>query len=686
MPSLVSIPSGVTFKPGVYANVDTSALSGRNVATGVIAVVSNWDFLKQNTVYAASSPAALRNIEPDSSELQQVADVLFSPANDTRVPGAPSQVLLVSPGATTQASFDFTDGTNAVLTMKASNYGPLGNNTKVKIAANAVAGQDITVSRGDRSEIFERLGETKKGQIQGLSALYGAATFEVSQASSSAARTMKMISTATIDEGTTATPTNLFMLGDSTTSSGMVEVKASANIADKTVTIEGFDSAGAPQTATALITDTPYVTARVGSSYSVSNAIAYFSSITSIAVPTLDGGGETAGVRITNFALTDSNATNLKKAFDKINDIGDGANLLIADIDPSASNVKISEIDIVANTSIDGANVDIFSKIQDIVNGMANSGLVEVTAKANEFSAAPQTYTNQQLGGGTYTEYPTAANWQSALEALESIEVNIVVPLADELTAATSPTKAAVHLKVRDHLVKMAGLGANERQGYVGGIDNETKANLKSAVKALNSQYLGYAVNGIKVFNPAGNQVSLKPDYAALMLASIQASTPVGTPLSQKIVNVIEPLNNSGWSATTDANEMIQSGLIIIEPSRVGYRVVRSVSSYLTDDNPILSEMSSMESVITSIRDLRANLDSLIGAAAVAGTAKRISAIARTRLEKQVKDGIIKAFDSNNLTVEDIGDHFRLNVRVARVEPVNFITIKMTVDRISESA
>ena len=692
MPSNVTIPAGQTFKPGVYANVDTSALSGRNVAQGVVAVVSNWDFLQQNTVVTATSPSALRNIEPDSSKLQQVADILFAPANDARVPGAPSQVLLVSPGATTQASFDFDDGTNAVLKMTASNFGPLGNGTTVSIAANPVAGQDITVTRGTRSELYERLGETKKGNIAGTTDLYGTSvTVECSQASASAARTLKMVTEKTgIANTATETVTNLFTLADSNTASGIVELKASGGINDKFVTITGKDAAGANQTAVCLVTDTTYRTAKVGTdqaAFEASNAVdAVFSLVETIVVPALDAGGDTVSARFTNFALTDANCTNLKSAFDKINNLGDGTKLLVQDIDPSAGNVKVSQLDIFTGSSIKNGNKDIFSKIQDIVNGMAGSTLVTAAATANEFSAAPAVVSGQALGGGTSTEFPTAANWQSAYETLESKDVNILVPICDELDGSTTPTKAAVHAKVKAHLSKMAGLGANERQAFVGAINNETKANLKAAVKLLNSQYLGYAINGIKVFNPAGNLVTLKPDYMALILAGIQASSPVGTPLTQKIPNLVEPLNHSGYSASNDANELIQSGLIAVEPSRLGFRILRGVSTYLTDANPILSEMSAMESLIFSIRDLRAFLDTIIGEAAVSGTAKRISSIARTRLEKQVKDGIIKAFDAENLTVTDLGDQFKLNVRIAPVEPVNFIVINMTVDRISESA
>ena len=56
-------------------------------------------------------------------------------------------------------------------------------------------------------------------------------------------------------------------------------------------------------------------------------------------------------------------------------------------------------------------------------------------------------------------------------------------------------------------------------------------------------------------------------------------------------------------------------------------------------------------------------------------------AIAVTRLNSQVEDGIIKAYDNGSLAVVDLGDRLRIDVRIAVVEPINFILINAEVVR-----
>ena len=70
-------------------------------------------------------------------------------------------------------------------------------------------------------------------------------------------------------------------------------------------------------------------------------------------------------------------------------------------------------------------------------------------------------------------------------------------------------------------------------------------------------------------------------------------------------------------------------GVVSLSFSPLGYRVERSVTTYLEDDNPIFSEVSANESVNASIRGLRSQLDALIGTANRSLTANRVS-VART--------------------------------------------------------
>ena len=111
-----------------------------------------------------------------------------------------------------------------------------------------------------------------------------------------------------------------------------------------------------------------------------------------------------------------------------------------------------------------------------------------------------------------------------------------------------------------------------------------------------------------------------------------------------------------------------------------GWRVERSVTSYLTDDNPIYSEVSANESANASVRSLRADLDRRIGERVLASSRAAIETLVRQNLEQQVRDTVIKAF--KDISVQDLGDTFRVNYTMAAIEPLNFIRVAATVVRI----
>ena len=103
------------------------------------------------------------------------------------------------------------------------------------------------------------------------------------------------------------------------------------------------------------------------------------------------------------------------------------------------------------------------------------------------------------------------------------------------------------------------------------------------------------------------------------------------------------------------------------------------MTTYLTDDNPIFSEVSANESVNASIRDLRSGLDRFIGEANRGLTSNRIKSLAVSRLNRQVQDGTIKNY--RDVLLSDEGDTLVINYTVAPVEPLNFIRISATIQR-----
>ena len=89
--------------------------------------------------------------------------------------------------------------------------------------------------------------------------------------------------------------------------------------------------------------------------------------------------------------------------------------------------------------------------------------------------------------------------------------------------------------------------------------------------------------------------------------------------------------------------------------------------------------MSANESVNASLRDLRAGLDPFVGEPNKGLTANRIKSIVEARLNRQVLDGVIKAF--KDVVLEDLGDTLNVGYTVAAVEPLNFIRVTASVAR-----
>ena len=111
----------------------------------------------------------------------------------------------------------------------------------------------------------------------------------------------------------------------------------------------------------------------------------------------------------------------------------------------------------------------------------------------------------------------------------------------------------------------------------------------------------------------------------------------------------------------------------------MGWRVERSVTTWIKDNNPIYSEVSANESINASVRELRSVLDAFIGQGNSVSTISAIKGIASENLRSQVDRSIIKAF--KDLVLEDLGDTVRVNYTVAAVEPLNFILINASVRR-----
>jgi hypothetical protein len=202
---------------------------------------------------------------------------------------------------------------------------------------------------------------------------------------------------------------------------------------------------------------------------------------------------------------------------------------------------------------------------------------------------------------------------------------------------------------------------------------------VKTRAASLNNAGIALASQSIKLIDPRGKTVTKTPKYTALMLAGMQAGSDTGEPLTRKRPRIIE--TSQTWDAYADIEQALKSGTIAISTDNLGPRVERSITTYLTDNNPVYCEISAYESMIVSLRSLRSALADQIGRPTRASQLPVISSRVQSELTSQVRDGVIKAFQ--NIQLEDLGDEIAISYEVAPVEPLNFISITAVAVRIT---
>ena len=82
MPQNIVFGGSQTYRPGVYATVDTSSLAGNSLTINRVAVVGDFPFLKQNTPTEVTSAVALKELEISSDELKRLSLFLYGGAAD----------------------------------------------------------------------------------------------------------------------------------------------------------------------------------------------------------------------------------------------------------------------------------------------------------------------------------------------------------------------------------------------------------------------------------------------------------------------------------------------------------------------------------------------------------------------------------------------------------------------------
>ena len=301
-----------------------------------------------------------------------------------------------------------------------------------------------------------------------------------------------------------------------------------------------------------------------------------------------------------------------------------------------------------------------------ILEALSSSTLVSsVTIDTSAGAAALATGSFSASGGGMGNGFV----YQNALASLENQNVQIVVLFTED---ATSQSFLPAHLTA-------SATAGYERQAYCAIASTESLVNVKTRAVSLNNAGIALASQSIKLITPRGKTETKSAKYTALMLAAMQAGSDTGEPLTRKRPRIIE--TSQTWDSYADIEQALKSGTLMISTDNLGPRVERSITTYLTDNNPVYCEISAYESILVSLRSLRSSLADQIGKPTRASQVPLITSRVQSSLTAQVRDGVIKAFQS--IQLEDLGDQIAISYEVAPVEPLNFITITAVAVRIT---
>ena len=332
-------------------------------------------------------------------------------------------------------------------------------------------------------------------------------------------------------------------------------------------------------------------------------------------------------------------------------------------IEPSL--ITLAELDYSTTTITTGANGDISAPGLALARALSASRLVSVaqdtTSAAGTLSAGTETATGGAQG--------SALGWAAALAAIEAQSVQFVCLFT---------TDGAAQSLLAGHLTA-AALAGYERQAFSAVPSTSSLSAARTAAAAINSPGVALAAQSVSLYNPRGRLASLDARYTALMLAGMKAGSDIGEPLTRKRPAILS--TSQIWDTHADIEAALRAGLCVITRDQVGPRVERSLTTWLEDNNPVYTEISAYESVLFSVRDLRAALADQIGRPTKASQMSLIESRVNARLAAQVKDGRIKAYQG--VTLEDMGDQVAISYQVAPVEPLNFIAITAIAQRLS---
>ncbi len=305
----------------------------------------------------------------------------------------------------------------------------------------------------------------------------------------------------------------------------------------------------------------------------------------------------------------------------------------------------------------------------DWING-AGEGFVDAARAANAGAKPAPTSGFVFLTSGS-DGVTTNSDWADAFEALQGIDVQWITPVSGD---------AAIHAMVDAHVAYMSNVAMKERRAIVGTVAGTSDTDAIAAAKNINSDRVSLVHLGHYEYADTGKLTLLPPYISAARIAGMFAGVNPGTPLTNKQFKcrgLERDLRNP-----TDTDVLINGGVLCIENTESGYKVVKSISTWLVNDNYNRVEQSTGVAVDFVARNVRNALDALRGAKGNPLVLSRAKSITESTLRELAREepqgpGILVGNTENppyrNIKASLEGDVLRVEFECSPVIPVNYV-------------
>jgi len=334
--------------------------------------------------------------------------------------------------------------------------------------------------------------------------------------------------------------------------------------------------------------------------------------------------------------------------------------------------------------------IDTYNDQSEIVSCARSTGAAEGAGLPINYTTP--TYLGTGIGGTTGARGTSSTtNWQTGFDEFLKTRVNIIVPLISQNLYAGAVPIDTINAQLSAHVDTAAGIGKTERNGYASIHKTGTSSltDVLAAASVLNNYNVSLACQMPTVLDVDGNLVQQEEWAMGCLYAGIQAGTPIGEPPTFKYIRASAVDQDSDLDPTdrTISNSLQLGGVMIVEPGpTAGFRIVRALTTYLTDDNIARTDVNVREVINYISYELRTQVENkFTGLKATPARAADVKGFVNAWLAQARTDEII--VDSTdpdtgaalnawlNLRVTFDGDIVRIYFQVYPVLGINYETI-----------